>query len=115
MRARVLKDWAQSYDPALKVARGDRLLAIREDNNEWAGWVWCTDECGLSGWLPVQVFDAVEISKQNNTVMGFNTVELTVHKGETLTIMDRLNGWSWCLNDCGQEGWVPQDCIGNAS
>lgn len=113
MRARVIQGWNQSYDPALKVARGDLLHAIKEDNSKWPGWVCCTDKSGLSGWLPIHVFDAVEIGRQNYTILDFNTVELTVHKGESLKIMDHLNGWSWCRNNRGQEGWIPQNCIGN--
>ncbi len=111
MQIRVLKDWTQSYAPALKVARGDRLRAIREDNSKWPGWVWCADASGLSGWLPVQVFDTVRMGEKNTSTDDFDTVELTVTVDETLTVTDRLNGWSWCRNTNGQSGWVPDCCL----
>lgn len=111
IKVRVLKDWMQSYDPALKVARGDQLFVVKEDKNKWAGWVWCTNANELSGWLPVQVFDAVEIGANNITVMDFDTIELSVSTGETLFVHNRLNDWSWCKNRHGQAGWVPDDCL----
>ncbi len=99
MRARVLKDWTQSYDPALKVARGDRLRALRKDDGGWQGWVYCANESGLSGWLPVQVFNNLKMGEYNNAKMDFDTVELTVKAGEFLVVTDRLNDWSWCENE----------------
>lgn len=111
MRVHVLKGWTQSYDPALKVARGDQLLVVKEDTTKWAGWVWCTSDSGLSGWLPVQVFDTLRMGKTSSATTDFDTVELTVKAGETLDITDRLNEWSWCENDQGQKGWVPNICL----
>ncbi len=111
MRARVIQDWNQSYDPALKVARDDQVLAVKRDSGKWAGWIWCTDKCGLSGWLPEQVFDAVVIGEENTTSQDSDTVELTVSTGEILFISNRLNEWSWCRNTQGQEGWVPDECL----
>ena len=92
MRVHVLKDWTQSYDPALKVARGDRLRAIRKVDGDWQGWVWCTSDSCLSGWLPVQVFDTLRMGKTNSATTDFDTVELTVKVGEALAVADRLNG-----------------------
>jgi len=60
------------------VARGDRLHAIREDNSKWQGWVWYTSDSGLSGWLPVQVFDTLRIDETNCATRDFDTKELTV-------------------------------------
>ncbi len=111
MRAQVLKNWTQSYDPALKVARGDRVRAIKKDDHGWQGWVWCTSDNGLSGWLPVQVFDTLRMGETNCVTKDFDTKELTVKTGETLTITDRLNGWSWCENEQSQKGWVPDNCL----
>lgn len=110
-QTRVIKDWKQSYDPALKVARGDKLLAVKESGATWIGWVWCTDTSGLSGWLPVQVFDALKIGKKNIATMDFDTIELTVSTGEMLFVSNVLNGWSWCRNDRNLEGWVPDECL----
>ncbi len=112
MRARVMQDWNQSYDPALRVARGDRVLVVRRDNGKWIGWVCCTDKGGLSGWLPEQVLDAVVIGKETTATQDFDTIELTVSIGEILFVSNRLNGWTWCRNTQGQEGWVPDSCLG---
>ncbi len=114
-RVKVISDWKQSYDPALKVARGDELRVIKEDKRKWAGWVWCTDSSGLSGWLPVQVFDALKIGKPNTATKEFNTIELTVSKGEMLFVSNGLNDWSWCRNEQGKEGWVPDNCLTHAN
>jgi hypothetical protein len=111
MRASVLKGWQQSYDPALKVARGDQVLVVKRDSGKWAGWIWCTDKSGLSGWLPEQVFDAVVIGEKTIAAQDFDTIELTVFIGEILFVSNRLSEWSWCHNTKGQEGWVPDVCL----
>ena len=111
MRARVLKDWTQSYDPALKVARGDRIRAIKKDEGGWQGWVYCANESGLSGWLPVQVFDTLRMGETKCVTKDFDTKELTVKTGETLAVTDRLNDWSWCKNSQWQKGWLPDNCL----
>lgn len=111
IKVHVLRDWTKSYDPALNVARGDPLFVVKEDNKQWAGWIWCTNANGLSGWLPIQVFDGVKIGANNITVMEFDTVELSVSTGEILLIHNRLNDWSWCKNQRDQAGWVPDNCL----
>jgi len=108
---RVIRDWNQSYDPALKVARGDQVLAIKRDSGKWAGWVWCTDKSRLSGWLPEQVLDAVLIGENTTATQDFDTIELTVSIGEILFVSNSLNGWIWCRNSQDQEGWVPDNCL----
>jgi len=60
MRVPVRKDWTQSYDPALKVVRGDRLRAFRKDDIDWQGRVWCACDNGLSGWLPDNCLELVQ-------------------------------------------------------
>jgi hypothetical protein len=48
---RVVAAWTASYDPALKVARGERVAPGRTDP-ENPGWRWCVNGEGLGGWLP---------------------------------------------------------------
>lgn len=112
MHRRVIKDWKQSYNPALKVARGDLVFAIKRDHSKWTGWIWCTDKSGLAGWLPELVFKTVAVGKENIILQDFDTLELTVSIGEIVFITRHLNEWTWCRNAVDQEGWVPDICLG---
>lgn len=114
MRARVCKVWKQSYNPALKVVRGDQLLVLKADSGKWAGWLWCRDKTGLTGWLPEQIFVSTVLAEPCIVNADFDTVELTVRIGQAVEISQQLNGWSWCKADHVQAGWVPDECLQTA-
>ncbi|WP_425052995.1 SH3 domain-containing protein [Psychromarinibacter sp. S121] len=114
--ARVVKAWTKSYDPALHVRAGDPLTLGPLDD-EYPGWRWCTDANGLGGWLPVAVVDAVVIGTEGGkgrAIDDFDTTELTVAAGDTLTITARRLGWSFCRTPDGAAGWVPDDCLSDS-
>ena len=42
----------------------------------------------------------------------YSAKELTVGKGMRVEIQKKMNGWSWCRTESGEEGWLPDDAIG---
>ena len=103
---RVAASWTASYDPALRVAAGEPLT-VGERDEEWSGWVWCTNPEGLGGWLPE------DIVVDDRAVVDFDTRELTVAEGDLVEPLRGRLGWTWCRGPEG-EGWVPDRCLRGA-
>ncbi|MGE5673164.1 MAG: SH3 domain-containing protein [Mycobacterium leprae] len=81
------------------------VVAVGHADADWPGWRWCTNRKGKSGWVAERL-----LSRLGNAVMvteNYNAGELTVHPDEIVEGLRILEGWIWCRNDVGQEGWVP--------
>jgi hypothetical protein len=106
-RVRVVVAWTASYDPALKVARGERVAPGRTDP-ENPGWRWCVNGEGLGGWLPEGIVADGRVSED------FDTRELTVSIGDAVEVLQTCAGWSLCAGPDGAVGWIPDSCIASA-
>ena len=73
--------------------------------------MWCiATETGLAGWVPKQY---LSIDGALGTVVkGYSSAEMAVELGDELTVEYYLNGWGWCTDDSGKQGWVPEECMG---
>jgi hypothetical protein len=103
--ARVIADYQAPYPDPIAVVAGDEVSIDSSKKTDWAGWVWCTDRAGKSGWVP-----EAYIERQGNTGRvrcDYDAIELTVHVGELLTIHKAESGFLWATNQAGQDGWVP--------
>jgi hypothetical protein len=84
-------------------------LTAGEKESEWPGWIWCTNRCGESRWVP-----EAYLLKQGEDCIAFrdyDATELTVRTGEDLLVGEEVSGWTWCTNQAGQSGWVPAGCL----
>ena len=97
--------------------RKDMVLSVGEEveigkedssNPNWKNWVWTVSKkSGLSGWVPKQY---LSIKENIGTVLKeYSSVELPVTKGDELSIHYYLNGWGWCMDSSGNQGWVPEE------
>ena len=84
---------------------------LGDKDDEWPGWIWCQNAAGLGGWLPGELLASDASGKTATLLAAFDTAELTVSRGETLEGFEARNGWTWCRNTSGDEGWVPSDCL----
>ena len=57
----VISNYDSAYPDPLVFRKGD-MLKIGTKTSEWPGWVWCTNENGKSGWIPLK---NVKINKKN--------------------------------------------------
>ncbi len=103
-RLRVIKPWRATYSPALSVTAGQRVTPGRVDD-EYPGWQWVVAANGLGGWVPAQIVAGGTITED------FDTTELTVVPGDSLSPLAHRLGWSRCRMASGQEGWVPDMCL----
>jgi hypothetical protein len=103
--ARVIADYQAPYPDPIVVIAGDEVSVDSSKKTDWAGWVWCTDRAGKSGWVP-----EAYIERHGDTGRmrrDYDAIELTVHVGELLTIHKAESGFLWATNQARQDGWVP--------
>ncbi|TCC04541.1 ligand-binding protein SH3 [Kosakonia quasisacchari] len=106
--ASVTHDYTSAYPDPIAVSKGERVL-ISHCDLQWRGWVWVTLASGKSGWAPQQLFSALS-SHEGLCREDYCAHELTVRTGETLTILNALNGWYYAQKADGERGWLPQEC-----
>lgn len=77
-------------------------------NPNWKNWVWCVSQkSGIAGWVPKQYLN---INGNSGTVIKeYSSLELPVISGDELTVHYHLNGWAWCTDTSGIQGWVPDE------
>lgn len=114
-RYTVIEDWTQSYETPIQLKKEERVtidLSVKDSDPEWANWVWCITDQGMTGWVPTQILNVCEVhseEKQTAIVMeDYSAYELSVNRGDILLGSKCLNGWLWCRKENStQQGWVP--------
>ena len=106
MKLKVITPHQSNYPNPIKFAAGESLIIGKRDD-QYPGWVKVTTTDNNQGWAPL---DFIELNSANNLGIAqfdYDATELTVHAGQTLTLISELNGWYWCANEAGCYGWVP--------
>jgi len=104
-QARVIAEYQAPYADPIVVNEGDEVTIDSGKKTDLAGWVWCTNRAGKSGWVP-------ETYIQRRGDLGYmrcdyDAIELTIQVGELLTVHKAESGFLWVTNQAGQDGWVP--------
>jgi hypothetical protein len=86
------------------VARGE-VLTYHHTDPENPGWRWTTNAAGLGGWLPEGLVE------NGRATEDFDSTELTVDEGESVTRLRQRNGWSLCETTTGTRGWLPDSHV----
>jgi uncharacterized protein YgiM (DUF1202 family) len=104
----VIKAYTSPYTEPAKFKTG-QVLSIGKKDSEWSGWVWCSDESGLSRWVP----ESYVILSENSCTMkcDYEATELQVRIGDSLTATKKEADWYWCKHEDGRIGWVPCDNV----
>lgn len=99
---RAIAAYTRLYPDPIAVRAGEPIAVGREDD-EYPGWIWCTDKRGRSGWVPLTIVDRqAGVARQD-----YSALELSVEPGELLTVEQEESGWALCRNAAGERGWVP--------
>ena len=101
---RVIADHQSTYPDPLVISAGE-MLTVGDNDSQWPGFVWCTNQSGKGGWVPKAYLD-----RDNDTATArcdYSAVELTVTIGEQLALLKEEGGWAWCSTQDGRLGWVP--------
>jgi hypothetical protein len=101
---RVIEPYESPFPDPLELKAGTRLGFERRET-AWAGWIWCTDPSGKSGWVPETwlTLDEGFCTLQRDYVAR----ELSVAAGELITAVFVESGWVFGSTASGEQGWVP--------
>jgi hypothetical protein len=107
--ARVIADYEAPYADPIVVEEGDEITIDSGKEADWAGWVWCANDAGRSGWVPEAY---IERRGDVGTMRcDYDAIELTVRVGELLSVHKAESEFFWASNERGQDGWVPSTHI----
>jgi len=103
--ARVIADYQAPYVDPIAVQAGDEVSIDDTKKTDLAGWVWCTNRTGKSGWVPEAYLEREgDVGRLRCT---YDAVELTVQVGDMLTVHKAESDFLWVTDQTGRRGWVP--------
>jgi uncharacterized protein YcsI (UPF0317 family) len=102
--ARVATAYTAAHSDPITFAPGD-VLRLGARDMEWPEFTWCTAPNGTSGWVHDSFY--VRHGRTGVASLRYSAKELTVERGDVLMIQDERGGWSWCRNQQGAYGWIP--------
>ena len=109
----VIQSHHSNYPHPITFQKGEGLLVgERYDGPEdWSDWYFCTNQSGVRGWVPAQVFVRNEWQPEQGIALeDYTAYELDAMTGEIVTALRQRNGWIWCVRQADQaEGWLPLD------
>ena len=113
MPVHVLHSHTASYASPIAVEQGD-VLVLSGRTDLWDGhlWLWAKAADGSEGWVPDALVPDPRAGSRKAR-FDYSAEELSCSAGEVLTAHQKLNGWTWCSNEQGDEGWVPDQSISN--
>jgi hypothetical protein len=113
-KVRAIAPHAAASTAPLKAKRGE-FITCGQSDDEWPGWIWCTNADGKSGWVP-EVFIQMR-GERGWMVRDYDATELSVREGEELQVEEEVSDWLLCVGEKGQRGWIPKrnvEVIGHA-
>jgi hypothetical protein len=109
----VVEDYSAQYPDPIMLAVGESATLdgrgeAWEENPDWI-WVWGTNAAGKSGWIPRRLLriEGARGAKTGVALEDYDARELSVAKGERVTVSREACGWAWCVADAQRSGWVP--------
>ena len=104
---RVKKDYQSPYPDPILFRKGEQVTVGREfkDDPDWQNWRWCEGKKNNAAWVPIQYL-TIE-GKSGILKRDYNARELTIHKGEKVTVNEVINGFGMAEKVDGNKGWIP--------
>ncbi|MBS1517866.1 MAG: hypothetical protein JSS91_07250 [Bacteroidetes bacterium] len=111
---RILKTYRTIYKNLISLKKGDTVnLGEEEKEEKWKGWIW-TETAAEKGWIPLQILEIAEDGKTGRILEDYTAKELDADEGDSVLKIKSLNGWTWSRNmKNNDEGWIPDEIIGN--
>ena len=104
--ARVKTPHEPESTSVLVMKEGDTLQGEKR-STEWDGWLWCTNNSGISAWVPEAYLSELATSGLYHALREYSSFELSVSLGQRLKILHEEASWAWVQTSKGIEGWVP--------
>ncbi|MEN7549859.1 SH3 domain-containing protein [Rapidithrix thailandica] len=101
------------YENPIRLNKGENVkLGERAPEKNWKDWIWAENNKKEGGWVPIQIVDFSENQQQGIILEDYSAKELNINKGELITKLKSINGWTWVRKtDDNDEGWIPNEII----
>lgn len=109
--ANVRVPYERPYEDPIALKAGDAVTidAERTATTDILGWCWCTGPDGREGWVPDAWLVLCEGVHRINR--DFSALELTIQRGERLTLQYSESGFVFVTKADGSSGWIPDACL----
>jgi uncharacterized protein YgiM (DUF1202 family) len=109
MKAKVIKSHNSDVLIPFKASKGE-IVQGEERPTQWEGWLYCTNNKGLNGWVPSSYLES--LGDQTNKYQlnrSYNAFEISASVGDLVEIVESESGWALIANEDGKKGWIPLD------
>jgi hypothetical protein len=106
----VLTGHISCYPDPVSFCEGEEV-GVYHGDDEYPGWVWIETRDGRKGWAPEEYLEIEGGGAKARC--GYDSTELDTRKGETVSVILEISGWSLVENETGARGWVPGITLGN--
>jgi len=105
----VIKGHKSNYPNPISLRKDEKIIVGKKyaGKEGWENWIYCykIDE-SQEGWVPEQI---IKFSSKYGIIKeNYTAKELTIKAGKKLKGNYELNGWVWCKDTEGREGWIPR-------
>ena len=104
--ATVVKAHVPDSSTSLIMKQGDILQGERR-KTDWAGWLWCTSDSGVSAWVPEVFLSKLPEGNLYHATCDYNSRELKIGAGQDVEIISTTAEWAWVRTGDDDEGWIP--------
>ena len=104
----VIKPHRPDSASVLTMKAGDTLRGERRAT-EWSGWLWCTNNSGISAWVPEAYLSPLSEPRKYKATRNYKSFELSADIGQEVMILLEVASWGWVRTSDAKEGWVPLD------
>lgn len=106
MKYKVIEKHISNYPNPITLKKGEKVLVGKkyQGSEFWPNWIYCFKlDKSQEGWVPEQILEN-DIVKEDYTANELNVKEEDIVFG-----IRELNGWIFCKDHLGNEGWVPKE------
>ncbi len=109
----VVEAWEPAPRRPLVLTAGDRVT-VGDRDTEWTAYLWCLGSDGSGGWVP-QDFLVMADDGTATVTADYSTVELAVKVGDVVAGYQSAGNWTWCVDQHGRAGWVPNRALSRST
>lgn len=109
MDKRILtSDYKREFPEPMILREGDRI-EIKGKGDQYPQWYYCISEEGIESYVPDNIL--VINGTEATVTEDYNSWELSGLEGETVSVHREFDGWAFCSNSRGENGWLPLEIL----
>lgn len=89
-------------------------MTIEREDDEYPGWFWAVTAEGRCGWVHRDYLRDATAPGSTLCTRPYTSLELDTEVGESLQVLDELDGWYLTRNGSAAVGWVPIATVADA-